>query len=130
MTGLDRASAISFIATGALVTFFGLFSVMGTLTGGAMTLVGLADGNVEIGGVGAVLLLFYGVWMLACMVGGPVQIVAGVQQFRGRPPGALHWVAVAAGLASCITVYCAIPGLVSFALGLASGLAKPADAGP
>jgi len=129
MTGLDRASAICFLVTGALVTFFGLFSVMGTLTGGVMTIAGLADGNVEIGGMGAVILVFYAIWMIACLVGGPIQIAAGIQQFRGRPLGALHWAAVAAGMASCVTVYCAVPGLLSFALGLASGLAKPADTG-
>ena len=123
MPGLHKATALCFLITGVLLTAFGLFSVLGTLTGGVITIAGLADGDAEVGGVGALLLLFYGVWMVACLGGGPLQVVAGVRLLRGAAPeGALHWLATVAGLVSCVTVYCALPGMVSFALGLASAL--------
>jgi hypothetical protein len=124
---LDRITAITFLVTGGLVSAFGAFSLMGTLAGGVMTVAGAADGDAEIGGIGVMLLLFYGVWMVACLGGGPLQILAGVRLFRGERPGTLHWLATFAGLASCVTVYCAMPGMVSFALGLATAVAKRDD---
>jgi hypothetical protein len=128
MSGLHRATAICFLGTGVLLTAFGLFSLLGTLTGGVMTIAGLAGGDAEVGGIGAVVLLFYAVWMVACLGGGPLQVGAGVRLMRGAAPeGALHWLATAAGLVSCVTVYCALPGILSFALGLASAL-TPAPA--
>lgn len=122
MSGLHKAAAICFVATGGLLTAFGLFSLLGTLTGGAMTIAGIAGGDAEVGGLGAIVLLFYAVWMVACLGGGPLQIAAGVRLLRGGSIGALHWLATAAGLVSCVTVYCALPGIVSFALGIASGV--------
>ena len=122
MSGLHKAAAICFVVTGGLLTAFGLFSLLGTLTGGAMTIAGIAGGDAEVGGLGAVVLLFYAVWMVACLGGGPLQIVAGVRQLQGRRAGLLHWLATGAGLVACVTVYCAVPGLVAFALGIASGV--------
>jgi hypothetical protein len=124
MTTLHRITAVCFVAVGALLTAFGLFSVLGTVTGGVITLAGLYDGDAATGGVGALVLVFYAAWMVTCLVGGPLQIGAGIQLLRGRAPGALHWAATLAGLASCITVYCAVPGLLVFALGIATGVAS------
>jgi len=124
MTTLDKATGVSFLVTGALLTAFGLFSIMGAF----MTLFGLAEGEVSAGLLGLVVLVFYAVWMVACLVGGPLQALAGIRLFQGHPPATLHWLASVAGLAATVTVYCALPGLITFALGVATALAPRDDA--
>ena len=127
MTTLDKATGVSFLVTGALLTAFGLFSIMGAFTGGIMTQFGLAEGEVSAGLLGLVVLVFYAVWMVACLVGGPLQALAGIRLLQGHPPATLHWLASVAGLAATVTVYCALPGLITFALGVATALAPRDD---
>ncbi len=79
ISGLERACAICSVVPDARVTFFGLSSGMDTLIGGVMTIIDLADDNLEVHGVGARLLFISTPWIFARLVGGPIQIAAPCQ---------------------------------------------------
>lgn len=121
---LDTAAGVMFLISGTMLCMWALWSVIGVLTGGLMSVAMVASGDEELL-IGLPILLIYGVWLVVSAIAGPVQLVAGVQIFRNRASKPLLWAASIAGLASAITVYCAMTGMVSFGLGLASVLSKP-----
>ncbi|MCO4746920.1 MAG: hypothetical protein KC912_19135, partial [Proteobacteria bacterium] len=74
--------------------------------------------------IGVPVFLIYGLWVLICLVVGPIQLLAGVRMMRGEPNNRLTWAAAFGGLAGAATFYCAPPALISFALGLGALLSE------
>lgn len=113
----DRIAMVSFFVSGAMAVMFGLFSILGTAMGGVATGVFVLTLDEEML-IGPLLLAFYGVWMVVCLVVGAIHLFAGYRFATGAPKGTWTWVAAASGLALAITFYCAPFGLISGVLGV------------
>ncbi|TNE90444.1 MAG: hypothetical protein EP330_08085 [Deltaproteobacteria bacterium] len=120
---IHKFAAYAFLVCGTLITAWGLFSIIGTLTGALMGVVGIAAQEEEML-IAIPVFLMYGVWMVICLLAGPLQLVTGIRMIQGKPVERLRWAAAIGGLAATITVYCAVPGMIAFGLGLASALTK------
>jgi hypothetical protein len=115
--------AIAFLVAGVLELCFGMFSIVGTLTGVGLSALLLADSPAgQIGWVGPVVGIIYGVWCVASLVAGSLHCVAGVQFLRGVKSRKLLWAGTIASLLPIVTVYCGVTALVAGILGLVTAL--------
>lgn len=119
---LHMASGVTFLISGGLISMWALWSVIGTCVGGVMGGVGLATLDEELA-IGVFIFLIYGLWLVVCGIVGPLQLYTGVRMVSRAPIShRLRWAAAFGGLLATLTFYCALPGIVSFALGLAAVL--------
>lgn len=111
---LKTLGVLMIVHGGLLLTMFavGVFGVglTGSITREMARDPALADGPLGADGIGAMLYAIYGLIAVIGLVVGALQIAAGVQVMRKRARR-LAFVALIAGLASLITVYCAPTGL-------------------
>lgn len=107
-----------FLISGTMVLAFGIFSVLGTGVSVLMGIGGILSGDGEML-IGIPMAMAYGTFMVVGLLSGGLQLAGGVRLLRGQKD-TLTWVATFAAIASVITVYCAPPGLLAFALGLAA----------
>lgn len=113
MDGLRIAGGIIFLITALLEFMFMALSCLGTGLGGVMTGAAIAgEMKGEDAFVGAILLLFYGVWLLATVIAAPVHLIAGVHAVSGGRKKAVYWMAAAASLPPMLTVYCMMPAML------------------
>ncbi len=113
MNGLRLAGGIIFLITALLEFMFMALSCMGTGLGGVMTGAAVAgEMKGEDAFVGAILLLFYGVWLVATVIAAPCHLFAGVHAVSGGKKKAVYWMAAAASLPPMLTVYCMMPAML------------------
>lgn len=120
MSSLDKVAGIAFITCGGLLTAWGSFSILGTVLGGVMSVASIVEGDEELL-IGIPVFLIYGFWMVICLLEGPLQILVGARLLMGKK-GKLTWVATMGSLLAASTVYCALPAMLAFGLGLAAML--------
>lgn len=113
----DKIAMVSFFASGALSMMFGLFSVLGTAMGGLATGAFFLTLDEDML-IGPIILVFYGLWMVVCLVVGALHLYAGYALATRKPKGGWMWAAAGSGLALAVTFYCAPFGLLSAVLGV------------
>jgi len=118
MLRLRLAVAITFLVSGILEVVFGLFSIIGVVTG-----LTLSAGDVpyelrELQGLGSLLFWLYLIIGLAAWIGAIAHLVAAARMLRGHQDPGVVWAATIASIFPLFTVYCALPSLVAGILGL------------
>jgi hypothetical protein len=116
MKPLDSVAGVMFLVAAVPTLFFGLFSILGTLMGAGMTVVGVVE-EPEMALMGVALGLVYGIWMVVCLLAGVLQLSAGIRIFMGHKDK-LTWAATLCSLLPMMTVYCAPFGVMAFVFGL------------
>ncbi|MDP2315264.1 MAG: hypothetical protein Q8P41_20365 [Pseudomonadota bacterium] len=116
-------AGVAFLIAGVLELLFLALSVLGTLTGGVMSVAALlGELRNEEALIGPVVLLFYGLWLVVTAIAGPLHIAAGVSIVTGHRNRKLLWIATGASLLPFATIYCAPTSLVAGVLGLLAAI--------
>lgn len=121
-------AAVGFIVAGVLEVLFLCLSLLGTLMGGAMT-VGSVTGALqgEDAVVGPIIFLFYGVWLVATGIAGPLHLFAGGSILAGSRNKKVLWAATAVSLLPMATIYCAPTSIIAGVLGLVAAVTPDPD---
>lgn len=117
-------AGITFLLVGALeLTFFAL-TVVGVITGGAMGVAGVMDGQMEAAAVGGVVFLIYGVWFFCTLFPALLHLGCGLALVAGKRPIKLVWAATIGSFLPIFTLYCAPTSVIAAAAGLVALLVK------
>jgi hypothetical protein len=132
MKPLNLATGVVLLLTSVLEFAFMALSCMGSGMGGLMSFAALTGGmKGEDAVVGVIVLLFYGVWLLATLFAAPTHLMVGVYALRGGDKAWPYWLGAAAAFAAMLTVYCMMPATVSavlcLILGVQAGMPKPEE---
>lgn len=112
-------AGVAFILAGILEIMFLGLSVLGTLLGGVMTVGSLAgELRNEEALLGPVLFVFYGVWMAATAIAGPLHLAAGVSIVLGKRSRKVLWAGTVVSLLPISTVYCGPSSVIAGVIGL------------